>query len=116
MLSSPKTITIDTVDKVLTRIREDRDGSLYRLKDTTETIEVRIRHSTSSQDGYTLNRHNIFWTHKVYATDTTPEYFWSVSITLSERDGSDPTYLSKTMAGLHAGLASDYDTIAIGDV
>lgn len=116
MLSNTISVTIDTVEKVLTRIREDRDGSLYRLKTSTEQIDMRVRHSTVSPNGWQLNRHNIFWEHRVYETDTTPEYYWSVSLTLSERDTSDPSYLADTMAGLQTALASLYGTIAIGDV
>jgi hypothetical protein len=116
MLDNTITVTINSVAKALLRIREDANGSLYRLKNTTEQIELRVRHSSSSQDGFTMNRHNVNWEHIVYATDTTPAYKWTTSITVSERDGSDPDYLGLTMAGLQAALSSEWDNIAIGEV
>ncbi len=116
MLSNTLTITIDSVAKNLVRIREDSDGSLYRLKTSTEQIDMKIRHSTTYPNGYQLNRHNVSWEHTVFATDTTPEYKWLASITLSDRDQSDPTYLTKTIAGLQSTFNSLWDTIAIGDV
>jgi hypothetical protein len=116
MLANTITVTIDSVDKVLLRIREDKDGSLYRLKDSTEQIEMRVRHSTTTRDGLVVNRHNVNWEHSVYATDTTPAYFWSTSITVSDLDGSDPDYLGLTMTGLQSALGSLWDTIAIGEV
>jgi hypothetical protein len=116
MLSNTITFTVDSVAKILTRIREDKDGSLYRLKNTTEQIDVRIRHSTRYPNGAQVNSHNLYWTHTVYATDTTPEYNYMASITLSESEGADPTYLTATIAAIQAAMASNWDTVAIGDV
>jgi hypothetical protein len=115
MLSNTITVTIDSVAKVLTRIQEDSNGSVYRLKNGTEQIDMKVRHSITYPNGYQLNRHNLLWEHTVFETDTTPEYKWVASITLSERDMSDPTYLTKTIAGIQSAFASLWDTVAIGD-
>jgi hypothetical protein len=114
MLATPLTITIDSVEKELTFIYSDKEGSLYRLKDSTEQIEFRIRHSTLTSQGVVRNRHNVIMDHIVYATDTTPDYNWSTSITLTERDMSDPTYLGDSVTGLVSAMSSHWNTIVVG--
>jgi hypothetical protein len=115
MLANTITVTIATVDKILLRIYSDKEGSLYRLRDDTEEITLKIRHSTLTGGGVIRNRHNVLMEHTVRATDTTPEYFWSTSVTLTERDGSDPEYLGDSIVGLAAAFSTLWDTVSIGD-
>lgn len=67
------TLTINAVAKVLDRINQDNFGSLYRLRSDTELIVMKIRHSEDNTegDGITMERHNVFVEHTVFATPIT---------------------------------------------
>lgn len=70
------TITINAVAKVLNRIADDGSSSEWMLRTSTEEFRVKIRHSHSDPKGAPalqrgVDRHNIDFTHTIFATPTT---------------------------------------------
>lgn len=70
------TVTINTVAKILNRIREQDYGSEWSLYEPTGKYILYIRHTTRTDKvtGRKFHRHNMELIHTVYATTTTPEY------------------------------------------
>lgn len=73
------TITINAVARIMNRINDsDPYSSEYLLRSATEEWRVKIRHSHSDPKGIDIyqrgvDRHNMEFTHVVYATPTTKE-------------------------------------------
>lgn len=66
MLSSPITVTINAVDRVLPRINNDNYSSVYRLKWTDNELTVTVRHSYEGKEGAAqMERHNVDMVHKI---------------------------------------------------
>lgn len=68
------TVTVDTVDKILSRVNQDNGGSQYYLHEATQEFTLNVRHSREGllPDGTRFDRHNVEFIHTVFATDTTP--------------------------------------------
>lgn len=68
------TITIDSVDHVLKRIKQDEFWTQYYLHEADEEFTVNVRHSLDAPNkfGVAYDRHNVEFVHTVFATDTTP--------------------------------------------
>jgi len=115
MFANTLTLTINAVAKTLNRINQDNYGSEYLFKDSVEKITMKIRHSTETQDGFPVNRHNVFVEHRVYATPTALEKYFSTTITLRDREGSGPDALLKTWQGVSTLVLSLDDTLVTGD-
>lgn len=82
------TLTINAVAKVLDRINQDNFGSTYRLRSDTELITLKIRHSTDNKesDGISMERHNVFVEHVIFATPTTARFRSSYTMTIRGGD------------------------------
>jgi hypothetical protein len=115
MYANTITVTIDSTDRVLTRVQEDKNGSLYRLKSATELFELKFRHSVGSSNGVAVNRHNVIFEHTVFATVSALETKHSHSVTITETNGVDPSDEENTIIGLVAAMASLWDTFVIGE-
>lgn len=96
MFASTITLTINAVDKVLNRVNQDNYGSEYRLNNDTESLTLKIRHSTDSvdSDGLIMSRHNVYVEWIIYptATDLMKKYSFTGTI----RNG---TFSGTTSAG-----------------
>lgn len=71
-------LTINGVTKSLKRVRDDGYSSEYLLRSSTEEYRAFVRHSivkTQKTDPLyrDLERHNLEFTHRIFATATTPE-------------------------------------------
>lgn len=115
MYANTLTLTIDGVAKTLLRRNQDNYGSEYSFKDSVEKIIMKIRHSTETQGGFSVNRHNVFVERTVYATPTASESYWSTTVTLRDREGSDPAELLNTWIGVSTLVLSLDDTLVVGD-
>jgi hypothetical protein len=73
MFANTLTLTINSVAKVLNRVNQDNYGSEYSFVDGTESIVMKIRHSSDplDGDGFVNKRHNVYVEHLVYATPST---------------------------------------------
>lgn len=70
MFSDTLIVTIDAVDKTLTRINQDGYSSEYLLKEDTGDFRLRLRNSSyKSADGQKTDRHNAELIQTVYVTD-----------------------------------------------
>jgi hypothetical protein len=73
MFANTITLTINAVAKILQRVNQDNFGSEYSFVDGTESIVMKIRHSTDAADGdgLVLKRHNVFVEHIIFPTVST---------------------------------------------
>jgi hypothetical protein len=73
-IANPLVITINAVAKNLAKINNDNYGSEYLLQSSTEEWRMKIRHSNEAVKGAApqMARHNVEFTHTVYATSTVP--------------------------------------------
>jgi hypothetical protein len=115
MYANTLTLTINAVARTLLRKNQDNFGSFYSYVDGTEEITMKIRHDVENRQGTLVNRHNVLVEHTVYATPTTSEKFWSTTITLRDRKGSDPADLLKLWVGVSTLVLSIDDTLVAGD-
>lgn len=115
MFANTLTLTVNAVAYTLNRINQDNFGSVYLFKDAVQKFEMKIRHSTDNQNGFQQNRHNVYLEHVVYATPTASEKFFSVTVTLRDREGSGPADLLKDWQGFNTLLLTLDDTLVVGD-
>lgn len=110
MLSNTITINVGPVAYTLNRVSESaNDGSFYLYKSATERLEMRFRHTSGKKEGRPLERHNLYVEHTVYETPTAAMQFASFSMTISDRQGTDPAAVSALCDSLMAipSLAAD---------
>lgn len=115
MFANTLTLTINAVAKTLLRRNQDNYGSEYQFKDSAEKITMKIRHSTELRNGLPTNRHNVFIERTVYATPTVVEQYWSATVTLCDREGSDPVALEQLWVGVSTLITSVDGTLVVGD-
>lgn len=115
MFSNTLTLTISAVARTLIRVNQDNYGSVYLYKDAVEKLTMKIRHSTETQNGFPVNRHNVVLEHIVYATPTTSEKYFTMTVTLRDREGSGPANLLADWQGLATLFATLDDTFVAGE-
>lgn len=115
MFANTLTLTIDAVARTLVRNNQDNFGSVYQFEDAAEFIEMKIRHDSDNQLGIKHKRHNVTLTRRVFATPVAAEKFWSVTVTLRNRDGSAPADLLKTWQGVNTLLLTLDDGLVVGE-
>ena len=115
MFANTLTITIDGVANVLVRVNQDNFGSTYLLKTTTGVMTLQFRNSVEKGQSTPVDRHNMFFEHRVYATATVPERLYTASTVFRLADGSDPTYLTKLAAGFITLLTAQKDGLIAGE-
>lgn len=119
MFANTLTITINAVANVLTRVNQDSYGSVYIKKTATDVMTLRFRNTSekasvpltkSPTTAYTVNpsvdRHNMFFEHRVFATASVPEKLYTMSAVIRLSDGSDPVYLGQLATGFSTLLAA----------
>lgn len=115
MFNNTLTLTIGGFDRTLIRVNQDNYGSEYTYRDSVEQISMKIRHSAETNGPTAINRHNVFIERTVYATPTALEKYFSVTVTLRDRKGSNPTDLLQTWQGVNTLILSLDDTFVVGD-
>lgn len=114
------TITVNSVAKVLNRINQDNYGSEYSLLTSTDSWNLKIRHSTDSPDadGVTMLRHNLYLEHVTYPTATTPIFKETATATfrVGKYDGNAQVgFVSKAvLAALSASTYAMVDDLNNG--
>jgi hypothetical protein len=105
MLTDPQTITVNAVAKVMPRIKEQNGSSMYRLRSTTDCIELSIKHSDGKISGGVFGEaHVVKVTYTLYATATDPEKILHTWIVIQNGDGMDLTTVKNHVLGLAAYL------------
>jgi|SwirhisoilCB3_FD_contig_31_5280814_length_416_multi_3_in_0_out_0_1 hypothetical protein len=98
---STLTVTVNAVAKVLNRINQDNYGSEYLLREALQEFRMKIRHSKESPkaDGTVYDRHNVEFTHTIFATSTVPEYVRQSYIVVRNKYSDDLTQVGYGLAG-----------------
>lgn len=115
MFANTLTITIDGAANVLTRINQDNFGSTYVKKTATDVMTLQFRNTVEKQADGSVDRHNMFFEHRVYPTATLTEKYYTMSAVLRIRDGSDPAYLGKLATGFITLLSAQKDGLIAGE-
>lgn len=115
MFANTITLTINSVDKVLTRVNQDNFGSAYKYTSDTELIQLQFRNATEKNALGDVDRHNMFVERTVFATSTDQEKYFSFSATLRARRGSSPTSLSQLTAGAQTVLTAQLSGLVQGE-
>jgi hypothetical protein len=117
MLANTLTVTINAVAKVLTRVNQDNFSSQYQLVSATESLILKIRHTTEKSGGYSYTRHNVELSWLIFATPTTFEQHYVASQTFKHRVGApnDPTVLAQEVAGLATLVNAQAAAIVAGE-
>nr|UJQ85123.1 MAG: hypothetical protein 2 [Leviviridae sp.] len=91
MFTDTLTISINAVDKTLTRINQDGYSSEYRLREDTGEYSLRIRHSSYVRAGSSIkvDRHNVELIHTVYGTEAGAPNVVRKTYTVFENDAGD---------------------------
>jgi len=72
-ITSPITITVNAIAKVLPRTNQDNFGSVYFLKEATAEYRLTIRHSYEGKAGPNqMERHNAEFTYTTWDTAGLP--------------------------------------------
>lgn len=103
------TFTINAVAVVLNRINQDSYGSEWLLRETLSEYRVKIRHSKETQKGAPtsmrgVDRHNLEFTHTIYATSTVPEIVRQFYVVYRTMPGDDLTALTNDLTGFVVAL------------
>ncbi len=108
MFANTITLTINAVAKVLNRVNQDNYGSEYALASATESIVLKIRHSTDSVDGdgLIMKRHNVFVEHIVFPTPTAAMQKFTATVTLRHGRYDDPTKSADLIKAVSAWVSS----------
>lgn len=116
MFANTLTITINAVANVLTRVNQDNYGSEYVKKTATDVMTLKFRNSVESPKGESkVDRHNMLFEHRVFATTTVPERLYTMSAVIRIRDGGDPAYLDQLAAGFNTLLAAQKTGLIAGE-
>lgn len=115
MYANTLTITINAIPYTLTRVNQDNFGSVYRFRDGTRELDMKIRHSTDNVSGVQFNRHNITLAHTLYKTEVLPERVQTATVTLREQRGVDPADLLKTWQGFNTLFLTLDDSFVGGE-
>jgi hypothetical protein len=115
MFANTLTITIDGAAKVLNRVNQDNFGSTYTMKDTTGAMTLQFRNSQEKGTLGPVDRHNMFFEHRVYPTPTVAGKLYTASTVFRMADGSDPVYLQKLATGFITLLSAQKDGLINGE-
>nr|UJQ85309.1 MAG: hypothetical protein 2 [Leviviridae sp.] len=119
MFPATLTLTVDTVAKNLLRVNQDNYGSEYQLNGATESINLKIRHTSDSRDGdgIIMKRHNVFVEHIVYPTPTTAlqKYTYTVTLRHGEFNGPGPSVDLGKALNAWLGTSTNFAGIGAGE-
>jgi hypothetical protein len=107
MLADPQTVTVNSVAKVMPRINQDNNSSVYRLRGSLDEYMLTIRHSNGKiVGGQAGEGHVVKVDYTVYATATTAEQHLATWIVIQNPDGMDLTLCRNIALGLCAYATS----------
>jgi hypothetical protein len=109
-ISSPITITVNAIAKVLPRINQDNFGSVYQLKESLAEYKLVIRHSYEGKVGpKQIERHNVEFTMTTFDVDGNPVVRQSYTVMRNPRnvDPVDTVNVTKALAVWVNTVAAD---------
>lgn len=109
-ISSPITITVNSVAKILPRINQDNYGSVYRLKEATAEYQLTIRHSYEGSVGpKQVERHNVDFIMTTWDVSGNPVVKQSYTVIRNPRnvDPVDSVNVAKALAVWVNTVAAD---------
>lgn len=91
MFSDSLVVTINSVDKTLTRINQDGYSSEYLLREDTGEFSLRIRNTSYVRNGTSIkvDRHNVELVHTVYGATTADPNIVRKAYIVFENDRGD---------------------------
>lgn len=105
MLADPQTVTVNAVAKVLARINQDNNTSVYRLRSTTDEWVLTIKHNSGKITGGVQGEgHVVKLSYTLFATSTDPEKVFHTWVTIQNGDGASLTDVKNAVLGLCAYL------------
>lgn len=102
MLSSPITVTVDGVARVLPRIRDDNSVTVYRLTGTGFRYDLTIRHTVENAKlgADVMERHNVDFKYTTWDAEGKPTVY-QVYTVVRTKEGADPTIVEKMWVGFN---------------
>lgn len=98
MLADPAVVAGIGGNKSLVKISQDGYNSEYLLRSATDEYRLLVRNTDSVKRGVSvIDRHNVQYTHTVFATSTTPVYVRKAFIVIENQQGdtlADPTTIA----------------------
>lgn len=103
------TVTIDTVEKTLTRINQDNFSSIYYLHEATQEFTVNIRHTQEAlqSDGTRFDRHNVEIIQNVFPTESVPGQTRVAYSVFRNKRGDSYTAVAATFVSLSDFLSDE---------
>lgn len=99
--SDPIAVTVNAIAKSLVRINQDGYSSEYFLREATQEFTVKIRNTSFTRNGQTIDRHNVELTQTVYATATVPALVRKAYSVIENSRSDSPgeaVYIGKALA------------------
>jgi hypothetical protein len=107
MLPDPQTVTVNSVAKVLPRINQDNNSSVYRLRSSLDEYLLTLKHSNGKiVGGQPGEGHLAKVDYTVFATATTPEQHLAVWAVIQNPKGFDLVLARNITLGLTGYLIS----------
>jgi hypothetical protein len=106
MLTDPAVISVNSSNKSLVRINQDRYSSEYMLRTDTEEFRMRVRNSSrpnKAKGGIRVDRHNVELTHTVFPVAPSTRSYTRLAYVVFENEEGDPlvntSYIVTALAG-----------------
>lgn len=109
-LGDTLTLTVGAESKVLTKVNGPVNyASEYLLKEATQQIRVRVRHTKTNGAGGkpSYDRHNVEIVQTVYETETVPEFYRKAYIVLEQLPTDDDISLADSLADICLANANE---------
>jgi hypothetical protein len=102
MFADPQTLTVNSVAKALVKINQDQYSSEYLLRSSTDEFRLRVRNTSGKPKSRSVvvDRHNVEFTHTVFATATDPIKVRKGYFVIENDQGdtlADPTYVASAL-------------------
>lgn len=103
--ADPSVVTINAVAKNLPRINQDKYGSEYFLRESTQEFTLKLRNSTYGANGNTVDRHNAELVQTVYATESEAAKVRKIYVTFDVGRSDTDAGVLQTLNGFVAFLS-----------
>lgn len=113
-VANPYVISVNSVEKTLPKINQDKYTSEYLLKESTGELRMTIRHSKENvqPDGTQFDRHNVELKQTIYGVDGDPDEIIIAYLVLrasAKTTNTDLGYIA-------VALAAEIDSTTVGQL